>query len=222
MPIQPVISNNSPLVGLFGLNLLSLLRDLYTEVWIPRKVEKEFLKKDPIVRREALENAPWIKTVDLTDPQTAAIYVELNDGEAETLALANEHGARLVLLDEKVGRQTAEETGLTVKGTVGILLEAKVEGLIEVIKPLLIRLQDNGMPLSESLIHNVLQGAGETDELNLLLKTTQITIKAKHCYTYGNEKSQIRPLDCQNQSYLYQFRLDFLILLVLRHANIDA
>ena len=77
MPIQPVISNNSPLVGLFGLNLLSLLRDLYTEVWIPRKVENEFLKKDPIVRREALENAPWIKTVDLTDPQTAAVYVEL-------------------------------------------------------------------------------------------------------------------------------------------------
>ena len=63
MPIQPVISNNSPLVGLFGINLLSLLQDLYTEVWIPRKVEKEFLKKDPIVRREALENAPWIKTV---------------------------------------------------------------------------------------------------------------------------------------------------------------
>ena len=163
MPIQPVISNNSPLVGLFGLNLLSLLRDLYTEVWIPRKVEKEFLKKDPIVRREALENAPWIKTVDLTDPETAAVYAELDDGEAETLALANEHDARLVLLDEKVGRQTAEEAGLRVKGTVGILIEAKEEGLIDVIKPLLIRLQDNGMHLSESLINNALQDADETD-----------------------------------------------------------
>ena len=166
MPIQPVISNNSPLVGLFGLNLLSLLRDLYTEVWIPRKVEKEFIRKDPIVRREALENAPWIKTVDLTDPETAAVYVELDDGEAESLALANEHDARLVLLDEKVGRRTAEEIGLTVKGTVGILLEAKEKGLIDVIKPLLIRLQDNGMHLSESLINNALQAAGETDELN--------------------------------------------------------
>ena len=163
MPIQPVISNNSPLVGLFGLNLLFLLRDLYTEVWIPRKVKNEFLEKDPIVRREALENAPWIKTIDLTDPQTAAIYVELDDGEAETLALANEHDAHLVLLDEKMGRQTAEEVGLTVKGTIGILLEAKQTGLIDVIKPLLIRLQDNGMHLSESLINNALQDAGETD-----------------------------------------------------------
>ena len=47
MPIKPVISNNGPLVGLWGLNLLSLLRDLYTEVWIPREVEKEFFKKYP-------------------------------------------------------------------------------------------------------------------------------------------------------------------------------
>ena len=163
MPIQPVISNNSPLVGLFGINLLSLLQDLYTEVWIPRKVEKEFLKKDPIVRREALENAPWIKTVDLTDPQTAAVYVELDEGEAEALALAAEHDARLILLDEKVGRQTAEKVGLTVKGIVGVLLEAKEEGLIDVIKPLLIRLRDNGIHLSESLINNALQDAGEAD-----------------------------------------------------------
>ena len=37
--MQPVISNNSPLVGLLGLDLLFLLRDLYTEVWIPRKIE---------------------------------------------------------------------------------------------------------------------------------------------------------------------------------------
>ena len=89
--------------------------------------------------------------------------MELDDGEAETLALANEHDARLVLLDEKVGRQTAEDAGLRVKGTIGILLEAKAEGLIDVIKPLLIGLQNNGMHLSESLINNALQSAGETD-----------------------------------------------------------
>ena len=116
MPIKPVISNTSPLVGLFGLNLLSLLRDLYTEVWIPGEVEKEFLEKDSIVRREALKSAPWIKTVDLTNPQTAAVYAGLDNGEAEVLALADEHEARLVLLDERKGRRDAEKIGLTVKG----------------------------------------------------------------------------------------------------------
>lgn len=163
MPIQPVISNNSPLVGLLGIDLLSLLRDLYTEVWIPRKVEEEFLRKDPIVRREILKNAPWIKTVDLTDPQTAAVYVGLHEGESEALALAAEHDARLILLDEKKGRQKAKQIGLTVKGTVSVLQEAKEKGLIDVIKPLLIRLQANGIHLSKLLINNALRDADEAD-----------------------------------------------------------
>ena len=163
MPIKPVVSNTSPLVGLFGLNLFSLLQDLYTEVWIPREVEKEFLEKDSIIRREALKDAPWIKTVNLTDPQTAGVYEGLDDGEAEVLVLADECEARLVLLDEKKGRREAEKIGVTVKGTVGILLEAKKAGLIDVIKPLLIRLQDNGMHLSDWLINKALQAASETD-----------------------------------------------------------
>ena len=139
------------------------MRDLYTEVWIPRKVEEEFLRKDPIVRGETLKNAPWIKTVDLTDPQTAAVYVGLREGESEALALADEHDARLILLDERKGRQKAEQIGLTVKGTVGVLQEAKEEGLIDVIKPLLIWLQANGIHLSESLINRTLRDADEAD-----------------------------------------------------------
>ena len=47
MPTQIVISNNSPLVGLLGINLLSLLRDLYTEVWIPQfALEKRKMTKE--------------------------------------------------------------------------------------------------------------------------------------------------------------------------------
>ena len=101
--------------------------------------------------------------MDLTNPQSAAAYRGIDAGEAEVFALAVEHDAGLVFLDENKARQKAREIGLTVKGTVGILLEAKKEGLIDVIKPLLIQLRDNGMHLSESLINNALQDAGETD-----------------------------------------------------------
>ena len=118
MPIQPVISNTSPLIGLSGLNCLPLLRDLYTEVWIPREVEKEFLAVDETVYQEVLNSAPWIKVVDLTNPQSAAIYQGIDAGEAEVFALAAEHDARLILLDEKKGRRKAKEIGLTVKGIV--------------------------------------------------------------------------------------------------------
>ena len=161
MPKKPVISNTSPLIGLSGLNLLSLLRDLYTEVWIPREVEREFLGTKKRVHQEALNRAPWIKTVDLANPQSALAYGKLDPGEAEVFALADEHDALLVIIDEQEARQEAQKIRLPFKGTVGILLEAKEEGLIDVIKPFLKTLQKNGIYLSESLIAYALREAGE-------------------------------------------------------------
>ena len=53
MPEKPVISNNSPLVALWHLDLLSLLRDLYTEIWIPQETEGDYsfstIKPQPIL-----------------------------------------------------------------------------------------------------------------------------------------------------------------------------
>lgn len=162
MPENPVISNNSPLVALWHLDRLSLLRDLYTEVWMPQEVETEFLGTKKKSRQEALNNAPWIKTVDLADSEKASVYGRLDSGEAAVLALANEHETRLVIIDEKKARQEVLKIGLPFIGTVGILLEAKEEGLIGEIKPLLITLQEKGIYLDESLITYAL---GEADEI---------------------------------------------------------
>ncbi|MDE0012176.1 MAG: DUF3368 domain-containing protein [Candidatus Poribacteria bacterium] len=165
MPPKPIISNNSPLVALLGLDRLSLLRDLYTEVWIPQEVKEEFLGIERMPRQQALNNAPWIKTVSLADVQDISTYVRsgLDLGEAAVFALAKEHDAQFVIIDELKARQHAARIGLPFKGTVGILLEAKEAGLIDAIKPLLIGLRDNGMHLSELLINNALQEADEVD-----------------------------------------------------------
>ncbi len=161
MPTKPVISNNSPLVALWYLGRLSLLRDLYTEVWIPREVEKEFLGTEKKPRQEALNNASWIKTIDLTDSEKASVYNRLDSGEAAVLALAIEREARLVIIDEKKARREVLKIGFPFKGTVGILLEAKEAGLIDEIKPLLILLEENGIYLDKSLIAYALREAGE-------------------------------------------------------------
>ncbi|MCY3722773.1 MAG: DUF3368 domain-containing protein [Candidatus Poribacteria bacterium] len=161
MPVKPVVSNNSPLVALWRLDLLSLLRDLYTEVWIPRAVEKEFFGIEKKLRQEALNQASWIQTVDLTDPESVSDYDKLDVGEAAALALAKEHEARFVIIDEKKARQQASKIGLRVKGTVGVLIEAKKSGLISSIKPLLIELQKNRVYLTESIINAALKEVGE-------------------------------------------------------------
>lgn len=162
MPTKPVIINNSPLVFLWILNLLPLLRELYTDVWMPEDVQEEFLRTETMARRSSLDNTPWIRTVSLTDPQSTSVYGRLDQGEASVLALAKEHDAHLVIIDEKKAREEARQIGLPVRGTVGVLLEAKKKGLIDAIKPLLDALRDSGMYLEQSLIDNVLQLAGET------------------------------------------------------------
>lgn len=161
MTEKPVISDTSPLIGLSKLNLLTILRDLYIEVWILREVENEFLALDETIRREILNDAPWIKTIDLVNFEEAMVYSKLDAGETEVLTLAYKYDARLVIIDEQKARQEAKKIGLPSIGTVGILLEAKKEGLIVSIKPLLMTLQNNNMHLSDSLIAYALTEAGE-------------------------------------------------------------
>ena len=163
MSVTPVVSDTSPLIALSKIEKLSLLRDLYTEVLIPRAVENEFLQKFPTDRREALDNAPWIRVVDLQDPQNAARYARLDDGEAEALALADEKGARIILIDEKKARKAAIARGFIAKRIPYILLDAKGNRLIDAIKPHLIELKNKGEGLSDSLIHEILKAAGEAD-----------------------------------------------------------
>ncbi|MYE90342.1 DUF3368 domain-containing protein [Candidatus Poribacteria bacterium] len=161
MQEKPVILNNTPLVALWSLDQLSLLRELYTEVWIPLAVKAEFLEINTIVRQESLDNAPWIKTVRLTHPQRA-VYAGLHHGEASVLALAEEHNARLVIIDELKARRYAQQIGLQVTGTIGVLLLAKERGLIDAIQPPIKELQAHGLYLSSALIDKALQLAGET------------------------------------------------------------
>ena len=60
---------------------------------------------------------------------------DLDRGEAESIALALELKADLLLLDEKDGRHIAQQAGLTVVGVVGMLLEAKAKGYLTAVRP---------------------------------------------------------------------------------------
>ena len=151
MPAGPVIANNTPLVALWTLGRLDLLRDLYGEVWIPQAVYQEFVATEGARRRSALQEATWIVTVPISHAQHAKVYVGLDQGEAEVLALAEEHTARLVIVDEHKGRRYAQRLGISLTGTLGILLLAKERGLI----------RDAVLYLHSELVDRVLELAGE-------------------------------------------------------------
>ncbi|NJN97415.1 MAG: DUF3368 domain-containing protein [Anaerolineales bacterium] len=157
----PVILNNTPLVALWSLNLLTLLHDLYGEVLIPQAVYEEFLATERSARQTALDEAPWIKITALTNPRQALVYVGLDQGEAEVLALATEWSARLVIIDEHKGRRYAKRLGLPLTGTIGILLTAKRNGLISALAPLINQLLKGGLFLAPELVEKALELAEE-------------------------------------------------------------
>jgi len=83
-------------------------------------------------------------------------------GEAEAIALSQEIGAELLLMDDHLGRQTARHLGLRYTGLIGVLIEAKRKGLISSVKPQIEKLRDvAGFRISEELYRRVLQDEGE-------------------------------------------------------------
>ncbi|MFQ5407932.1 MAG: DUF3368 domain-containing protein [Anaerolineales bacterium] len=161
MPVKPVVTNTTPLVSLWLLDRLDILRSLFGETIIPPGVQSEFLAAETAVREAALNSAPWIRVVKLSQPQRALVYSGLDHGEAEVLALAEEQEARLVIIDERSGRRFASRLRLPLTGTLGVLLLAKESGLVETIDPSIRTLRQSGMYLGEDLIERVLQIAGE-------------------------------------------------------------
>lgn len=80
------------------------------------------------------------------------------------LALALEHPKRTVLLDDTHARRIARGAGLDVRGTLGVLIEAKSRGLTERIEPLVDRLESTGMWMSDVIRNRILALAGEVGE----------------------------------------------------------
>ncbi|MBW4888184.1 DUF3368 domain-containing protein [Mucilaginibacter sp. HMF5004] len=64
-------------------------------------------------------------------------------------------------MDDAAARRFAEGLGLTVKGTIGLLLIAKKSGLIPSLKPYFDNIQQTNFRIAQSIIDRVLKDAGE-------------------------------------------------------------
>lgn len=110
-----------------------------------------------------LTHAAWL---DIQSPLTSSIPFLLNDdldpGEAEAIALAKEIGAELLIMDEKSGRVVAQREGLSIIGTLGILLEAKRQKHLDLVAPVMLDLQTKArFRISPALFQEVLRLASE-------------------------------------------------------------
>ena len=157
-----VIVNATPIISLALIDQLELLNSLYGQVLTPPVVQTEVLAGGISgIGVEQLIKATWLRTQPLQDPRRAGLLSDLDRGEAEVIALAQEIKADLVIIDERLGRMHAKRLGLTVTGTLGVLLKAKESQLISQVAPLIEQLRLGGIRLSETVIKEALNLAGE-------------------------------------------------------------
>jgi uncharacterized protein len=159
-----VVCNTSPLTNLAAINQFGLLEILFGEIQIANGVWEE-LNQGGVAWPGSNETASagWIVCHSVkNEALVISLMRDLDRGEAESIALAVELQADLVLMDEKEGRRAAQRLGFRTLGVVGLLVEAKTRGKIELVRPQLEALrQTAGFYLSEELVQAALKAAGE-------------------------------------------------------------
>lgn len=158
---KTVVSNTTPLITLAIIDKLDILRELYGKIYIPNAVLEEVKAGKGKIGYFEIDTIEWIIPQKITNKFSMNYLIDLDDGEAETIILAEELQADIVLIDEKLARGFAEMRGLTLSGSLGVLLEAKKSGIISTVKPLLEKMLANRRYLSEKIILDLLKSANE-------------------------------------------------------------
>lgn len=149
-----IISDTSCLILLEKIGELNLLHQLFGSVVITSAIAQEFNMDLPV----------WLSVEDPENKQYQRILeASLDRGEASAIAFAIEHPGCLLIIDDYKGRKFAEKLGITITGSLGVIIEAKLSGHIPSIKPLLRKIQDTNFRLSDALKVRALDQANESE-----------------------------------------------------------
>ncbi len=149
---ETIISDTSCLIVLSNIGELDLLRRLYASITTTDVVANEFGQELP----------DWI-SIKLAENQQYQRILELqvDRGEASAIALAIESESCLLIVDDNKARRVALRLGIVITGTIGIIIKAKLNGVIPSIKPYLEKITNTDFRLSEDLIKFACLQAGE-------------------------------------------------------------
>ena len=161
--MQKVVSNSSPIIHLAKIGELSLLREYFNTIMVPESVLKECVAEGKDRKEvEAIKKAEWIRVAEVQDKKLVKLLQSsLDDGESEAIALSLESGADLILLDDSDAREKARIYGLTVTGTLGVLLRAKKDRKISSLKENIMKLRESGFWVSDFVEERLLEASGE-------------------------------------------------------------
>ena len=152
MPPNPdkiVISDTACLIGLANIGQIDILRKMYGAVVVTPEVVREYGGQLP----------EWVSVQAAPDAaKTAMLNKFLGIGEASAIALAMQTAGAILIVDDKRARQFAHGLGLDITGTLGLLIRAYKNGIIQDIDSIVADLRKVGFRLpanAEAMIKTV-------------------------------------------------------------------
>jgi predicted nucleic acid-binding protein len=158
------ISNTSPLVYLYRIQVIEWLPRLFDEVWIPAAVADEL--KEGQRRGFDVPNPAKQSWLRLVNPKAMPVeWLALDLGAGELAAMRWPWKIQPMLsFSMMLARRTGQAAGLNVWGTLKVLLEGKAQGITKEVRPLVNKLEDAGMWLSADVRRRILKLAHEGEE----------------------------------------------------------
>ena len=156
-------ADSGPIIHLSWIDRLRLLERLFEEVLLTPAVRDEILAAPAgtlgldRIQQALSDGALEVRQLPSSSRGFAAGIGSLHLGETEVLRLAAEVGADLFFTDDGAARRVADARGISVIGTVGILRQGHIQGLVPAVLPLMLELRRLGQWLSDELIDQVRQ-----------------------------------------------------------------
>lgn len=149
---KTIISDTSCFIILSNIGELDLLQKVYGHIITTQEIANEFGEILP----------DWVFIHSVNDKyRQQLLEMQIDKGESSAIALALEIPDCTIILDDFKARKIAAQLGLNFTGTIGIIIKAKLNGVIPSIKPLLLKIRETDFRLTSELELVALREAGE-------------------------------------------------------------
>jgi predicted nucleic acid-binding protein len=152
-----VVADTSPINYLVLIEEIEILSKIYGHVVIPQLVREELLRTSaPEPVRNWVNRPPaWLEVRRPTSAPDQSLN-SLDPGEQDAIVLAAELSADQLIIDETRGRYEAQKRGLPVIGTLGVLREAAILGLLD-LRTVIERLKATNFHVAPDVLARVLK-----------------------------------------------------------------
>ena len=149
---KTIISDTSCFIILTNIGELELLHKVYGQIVTTLDIANEYGETLP----------EWVEIVSVKDKyRQQLLEMQIDKGESSAIALALETPNSTIILDDYKARKIADQLGLVFTGTIGVIIKAKLNGIILSIKPLLEKIKQTDFRLSAEIELQALKEAKE-------------------------------------------------------------